>query len=92
MESPSLDSWFLAGSRSARMLQLMRQWRAQGMVMHLNRGCRGTSLAQLEGRLSLMEAGIPVMTYEGNMADAREFDEAQTVDRMESFMESLGLL
>ncbi|MFQ5826612.1 MAG: 2-hydroxyacyl-CoA dehydratase subunit D, partial [Dehalococcoidia bacterium] len=91
MDSPTLDMWSLAGNRSGRTLQMMRQWRAQGMVMHLNRGCKGTSLAQLEGRLALQEAGIPVLTYEGNMADPREFDEAQTVDRLESFMESLGL-
>jgi len=37
----------------------------------------------------LIEAGFPVMTFEGNMGDEREFDEAQTVNRIDAFMESL---
>jgi benzoyl-CoA reductase subunit B len=32
-----------------------------------------------------------VMTYEGNMADEKEFDERRTVSRIDSFMETLGL-
>ncbi len=31
------------------------------------------------------------MTFEGNMGDEREFDEAQTSSRIDSFMETLGL-
>ncbi len=31
------------------------------------------------------------MTFEGNMGDEREFDEAQTDARIDSFMETLGL-
>jgi len=30
------------------------------------------------------------MTFEGNMGDEREFDEAQTKTRMDSFMETLN--
>lgn len=91
VDSPLLELMGQATHRSARLLQLMKEYRAEGMVMHLNRGCKGTAQAQLEGRLALQEAGFPVATYEGNMADPREFDEAQVVDRLEAFMESLGL-
>jgi benzoyl-CoA reductase subunit B len=31
------------------------------------------------------------MTFEGNMGDAREFDEGRSKDRIDSFMERLGL-
>lgn len=31
------------------------------------------------------------MTYEGNMGDEREFDYARTKNRIDSFMEILGL-
>ena len=31
------------------------------------------------------------MTYEGNMGDEREFDEQATINRMDTFLESLGL-
>lgn len=38
-----------------------------------------------------LEAGIPVMSYEGNMGNKRELNEAQVLYRIDSFMESLGL-
>jgi benzoyl-CoA reductase subunit B len=31
------------------------------------------------------------MTFEGNMGDEREFDEKRVMERMDSFMETLGL-
>lgn len=31
------------------------------------------------------------MVYEGNMADKREIDERQILDRLDSFMKNLGL-
>jgi benzoyl-CoA reductase subunit B len=32
-----------------------------------------------------------VMVFEGNMGDEREFDEARTMARIDSFMESLSV-
>ena len=31
------------------------------------------------------------MTFEGNLGDEREFDEARTIQRMDAFMETLGV-
>ena len=39
----------------------------------------------------LIEAGFPVMTFEGNMGDEREFDVGRTTARIDSFMETLGV-
>ncbi len=72
-------------------LGLVKGWNAGGMVIHLNRGCEGLAQYQLETKLALDDAGVPTLTYEGNMADKREFDGAQVLDRLESFMENLGL-
>jgi benzoyl-CoA reductase subunit B len=44
-----------------------------------------------ENRLGLIEAGYPVMAFEGNMGDEREFDEARVKDRFDAFMETLGI-
>lgn len=77
--------------RSDQLVRMMKQWHAQGMVIHLNRGCEGTAIGQMENRLALQKVGIPVMTYEGNLADKRELDPAQIMDRIDAFMESLGL-
>jgi len=42
-------------------------------------------------RLGLAAAGIPAMTCEGNMGDEREFDIGRAQNRVDSFMEALGL-
>ncbi|MBI2877555.1 MAG: 2-hydroxyacyl-CoA dehydratase [Candidatus Tectomicrobia bacterium] len=78
-------------AKNHQLLQMMRQWKAEGMVMHLNRGCEGTAFGQMENRRALLQAGYPVVTYEGNMSDRRELDEAQPLDRLEAFLQSLGL-
>jgi benzoyl-CoA reductase subunit B len=44
----------------------------------------------MENRMALADAGIPVLTYEGNMGDSREVDMVQTLERIDAFMESLG--
>ncbi|MBI4287371.1 MAG: 2-hydroxyacyl-CoA dehydratase [Chloroflexi bacterium] len=80
-----------ADDKNRQFLQMVKQWHCDGVMFHLNRGCEGVAQLQLENRLAMIEAGIPVGSFEGNMADHREFDEAQTIDRIESFMESLGL-
>ncbi len=87
----SFISFYNPESRNRLVPMVVQQWQAQGVIMHLNRGCEGTAFGQMENRLALMKAGIPILTYEGNMGDKREFDEAQAVDRLESFMEALGL-
>ncbi len=87
----SMMGFYLPDVRNHLLPLVVKNWNVQGVLMHLNRGCEGTAFGQMENRLALMKAGIPVVTYEGNMADKRDFDEAQTIDRIESFMESLGL-
>lgn len=77
--------------KNEQMVEWAKEFHVNGFVIHLNRGCEGTAFGQMEARLALQKAGIPVMTYEGNMADKREFNEAQTLDRIDAFMESLGL-
>ncbi len=44
-----------------------------------------------ETRPALLKQGIPVMTYESDMADKRQFDEIQVFDQLDSFMENLGM-
>ena len=73
------------------MKRIVREWKVDGVMLHLNRGCEGLTCGIMENRLSLLEMGVPVMTFEGNMGDEREFDEARTRSRIDSFMETLGL-
>ena len=76
--------------KSEMMIRIAREWSLNGVMLHYNRGCEGLSLGIAENRLALLDAGFPVMTFEGNMGDEREFDEARTMARIDAFMESLG--
>jgi benzoyl-CoA reductase subunit B len=73
------------------MKKVVKQWKAQAVLIHLNRGCEGTAVGQMENRLALVEEKIPVLTFEGNMGDHREFDLARTTSRIDSFFEALGV-
>ena len=73
------------------MVRIAREWQVQGVLMHYNRGCEGLTMGIAENRLDLREAGVPVMPFEGNMGDEREFDEERTLTRIEAFMEALGV-
>jgi benzoyl-CoA reductase subunit B len=46
----------------------------------------------MEVKNALAKLGMPVMTFEGNMADEREFDEVRTARMIDLFVtETLGL-
>jgi len=69
---------------------MTKDWKTNGVILHYNRGCEGSSMGIAENRLGLLKAGIPVVSYEGNMGDDREFDEGSALARIDSFMESMG--
>ena len=76
--------------KSFCMQKIFEQWHCDGAILHYNRGCEGLTVGVAENRLHLAEQGIPVMSYEGNMGDGREFDIAETQVKIDAFMESLG--
>jgi hypothetical protein len=54
--------------------------------------CRDVLAQRLKGKYEiLIKRGHKVMSYEGNMGDEREFDEAAVINRISIFLESLGL-
>jgi len=72
-------------------VKFVKDWHVDGVLMHLNHGCEAGCLGVLETRRELLEAGIPVMPYEGSVADERELDEVRILNRVDIFLESLGL-
>ena len=91
LSKPEWQHFYDADLKSKMMIRIAKEWKLDGVMLHLNRGCEGLSCGIMENRLAIAEAGIPVMTFEGNMGDEREFDAAKTRDRIDSFMETLGL-
>jgi benzoyl-CoA reductase subunit B len=90
LNKPEWQHFYAPQLKSEMMIRIAKEWKLNGVLLHYNRGCEGLSLGIAENRLALKEAGFPVMIFEGNMGDEREFDEAQTMTRIDAFMESLG--
>ena len=71
------------------MLAIARGWKVDGVLLHLNRGCEGSSMGVPENRLAILDAGYPTITFEGSMADSRDVDEVSTKSRLDVFMDLL---
>lgn len=91
LSKPLWQHFYDPGLKSEMMIRIAREWSVNGAVLHYNRGCEGLSIGISENRLDLLKTGLPVMTFEGNMGDEQEFDEARVQSRIDSFMETLDL-
>lgn len=77
--------------RADQMIELIRDYKAQGFVMHSNRSCKPYSLVQEVIRRRVMrEAGVPGLVVEADMADPRVFAEEPVKTRVQAFLETLG--
>jgi len=75
----------------AQYIKMAQGWKVDAAIIHIDRGCKGLQAGILEAKLALEEAGIPTLTYEASGYDPRDLAEAQVLDRLDAFMESLGL-
>ncbi len=91
LSKPEWQHFYDPQLKSDMMIRIAKEWKLDGVMLHYNRGCEGLSLGIAENRLALQEAGFPVMVFEGNMGDEREFDFARTMSRIDTFMETLEL-
>ena len=91
-----LKNWAVVMIFSARgmgemAVRVVKQWKVDAVLMHYNRGSEGSNLGCCEIRLDLVKENIPVLTFEGNMADHRDFDMPRTIARLDAFFEGLGV-
>ena len=91
LHKPEWQHFYSPHLKSEMMIRIAKQWKLDGVMLHYNRGCEGLSLGIAENRLALLQAGYPVMVFEGNMGDEREFDMTRTMSRIDSFMETLSM-
>jgi len=82
---------FLVSPKIEEMFKRAKDWRADGVVFHCDRGCQALPSGMPEMRLALQKEGIPSMIYEASHGDPREMDESRVISQLESFMEILGL-
>ncbi len=90
LSKPEWQHFYSPHLKTDMMVRIAKEWKLDGVMLHYNRGCEGLSIGIAENRLGLIDAGYPVMTFEGNMGDEREFDLSKTMGRVDAFMETLG--
>ena len=90
-DTPFYEDILVPQLRMEHTLRLVEEWKVDGVLFHLNRGCEGVTAGALEIRQVLRERGIPTAVYEANYCDRRDFSQSQVVDTLESFLESQGL-
>ncbi len=90
LSKPEWQHFYSPHIKTQMMARIAKEWQCRGIMLHYNRGCEGLSLGIAENRLGLIETGYPVMAFEGNMGDEREFDESRVRARLDAFMETLG--
>ena len=90
LSRPEWQHFYSPELKSEMMKRIVKEWHVDGVMLHYNRGCEGLSMGIAENKLALKEAGIPVMHFEGNMGDEREFDLERTKAEIAAFLEILG--
>lgn len=75
--------------RTQQMIQLIKDYQADGFVMHSNRSCKPYSLVQEVIRRKVMkETGVPGLMVEADMADPRAYAEEPIRNRVQAFLET----
>jgi benzoyl-CoA reductase/2-hydroxyglutaryl-CoA dehydratase subunit BcrC/BadD/HgdB len=79
------------GEKSGEYLHRAVDWKCQGSILHLDVGCRNQAAGMLEAAQVLEAHDIATVAYESSNGDARYFSPHQVTDRLEPFLERLGL-
>jgi benzoyl-CoA reductase/2-hydroxyglutaryl-CoA dehydratase subunit BcrC/BadD/HgdB len=70
-------------------LEYIRDFGIDGVVMHITRSCRASTMGQIMVRNVIRDQypKMPVMFMESDIIDLHTYSEAETKDRIDSFME-----
>ena len=71
-----------------QVLDMIKFYDANGLVMHSNRSCKPYSFGQMDiMRIVREKTNIPVLMIEADMVDPRSFSQSQVETRIDAFME-----
>ena len=80
----------LVGSQIELYRQKIKEYKINGVIFHVNRGCRPFTAGQYDLARQLREKdGIPSLLIEGNMADPRGYSKSETRRLIDEFIEML---
>ncbi|MGZ4845994.1 MAG: 2-hydroxyacyl-CoA dehydratase, partial [Candidatus Angelobacter sp.] len=76
--------------RYDQIARYVREWKADGVIIHFVKSCRLFSAGQGDMRdYFTKQLGVPTLYIESDLEDPRYFAEAQTKNRIDAFFESL---
>ncbi|MEW6185655.1 MAG: 2-hydroxyacyl-CoA dehydratase family protein [Thermodesulfobacteriota bacterium] len=74
--------------KAAKMTELIKQYEADGFIMHSNRSCKTYSLGQYDIRRKVSEStGKPGLIIEADHTDSRSYAPVQVEKQIETFIE-----
>jgi len=84
----AMDSMFF---QTRALLQMRREFAADGIVFHPIKSCRTVSTGLADNRRAIMDADdVPCLFIESDMMDRRVVSEAQLKNRIDAFFEGLA--
>ena len=80
------------GDKLGGILQLVSEYRLDGVILHSDRSCKPYSVGQMDQRDHLVNRyDIPALLLEADHSDPRSFSREQATNRLEAFFEILGV-
>ncbi len=78
-------------SKVKEHIMLARDWNVDGVLYHLDLGCKFIAAGHQEAKLAVQNMGISTMAFEASSSDPRDLSETQVVDQMDAFLSNMGL-
>ncbi|MBN2113602.1 MAG: 2-hydroxyacyl-CoA dehydratase [Acidimicrobiia bacterium] len=80
-----------AGQKLEAMRAMVRNFSADGVILHSDRSCKPYSLGQIDQRDGLVnQVGVPALLLDADHNDPRAFAAEQAAGRLEAFVEMMG--
>ncbi|MBP1632232.1 MAG: hgdA [Acidobacteria bacterium] len=80
-----------AGQKLEAMRRMVRDFSADGVILHSDRSCKPYSLGQIDQRDGLVnQVGVPALLLDADHNDPRAYAEEQAAGRLEAFVEMMG--
>jgi len=81
-----------AGNKLEKMVQMIEDYHLDGVILHSDRSCKPYSIGQMDQRDRLInDFDTPALLLEADHSDPRSFSEEQASNRLEAFVEMLGV-
>jgi len=80
------------GHKLATMARMLEEYHADGVLLHSDRSCKPYSIGQMDQQRRLAgELGKPALLLDADHNDPRAYAEAQAANRLQAFLEVLGV-